>query len=78
MRPCELWHDPVLQSCTSAVLLQSQLAGVLRAQELDFAGACLGQDAKNYHAWAHRQVAPPAWPPCRCSLQRMHAAGPML
>lgn len=26
------------------------------AQEMAFAAACLSQDAKNYHAWAHRQV----------------------
>ncbi|KAK9840919.1 hypothetical protein WJX81_000336 [Elliptochloris bilobata] len=25
-------------------------------EELDFAAACLGQDAKNYHAWAQRQA----------------------
>jgi hypothetical protein len=25
-------------------------------QELEFAAACLQHDAKNYHAWAHRQA----------------------
>lgn len=25
-------------------------------QELEFAAACLTHDAKNYHAWAHRQA----------------------
>lgn len=29
---------------------------LLLLQELAFAHACLVEDAKNYHAWAHRQA----------------------
>lgn len=28
----------------------------MHVQELEYAAECLAQDAKNYHAWAHRQA----------------------